>query len=124
MKIWLSNIACRIGKYLAKTHLGVFIIAHSYLHENYEWYRELIFDSGYTLEEIREAIREKDHTGMRSDWLFSRSRCTGQRCTDAELEELITYLDVAKGQNINKNTDQHLSENSNDFISGNMPDNI
>ena len=125
MKIWLSNIACRIGKYLAKTQFGVFIIAHSYVHENYEWYRELIFNSGYSLEEIQECIRQKDHTGWRSDWLFSRSKYTGQHCTDAELEELITYLDVAKNDNSEPmKTDNYINDHANNFMNRNMQDNV
>lgn len=93
MTITLSKMACRIGKHLAKTRLGVFIIAHSYVHENYEWYRQLIFESEYSLEEIRVHIKKKDaYETQRADWLFARSKYTEMHCTDKELEELTTYF--------------------------------
>lgn len=85
------KISTKIGRKLSKTSFGVYIIAHSYVHERYEWYRTLILDSEYTHEEIRRLIR-KDDQQTRASWLFARSDYARMHCTEKELKELTSYL--------------------------------
>lgn len=89
----LSKIRYSLGHWLSKTRLGVFIITYSYVHKNYEWYRQLIFESDYTLDEIRELMKKGDKNDNRAKWLIIRSRYAGMHCTYNELKELLTYLE-------------------------------
>lgn len=88
-----SKIKRAIGIHLSKTRLGVLIITNSYVHKNYEWYRQLIFESEHSLEEIREFIKKSDRHDERPYWLIMRSKYTDMHCTDKELSELVSYLD-------------------------------
>ena len=81
-----------IGRRLAKTKMGVFITAHSYVHDSYEWYRFLIYHSGRSIEDIR-TLMLADDRGNRSDWLFARSKASEIHLNDDELWEVIGYLD-------------------------------
>lgn len=87
----MLKIRNRIGNKLAKTRFGVFIIAHSYICDSYEWYRSLIYHSDYTLEEIREIIKSDDRK-HRWDWLLARARATHVHCNHEELCEMLDYL--------------------------------
>lgn len=87
----MSKIRNKIGSKLARTRFGVFIIANSYIHDSYEWYRSLIYHSDYTLEEIREVIKSDDRK-YRWNWLLARARATHIHCNHAELCEMLEYI--------------------------------
>ncbi len=89
--VTIAELRERIGKKLAQTNFGVYITAHSYINECYEWYRSLIYESNYTLEEIREQIKDDDRK-HRWDWLLARARATHTHCTHEELWEMFDYL--------------------------------
>lgn len=87
----IAELRERIGRKLAQTNFGVFIIAHSYITECYDWYRSLIFESNDSLEEIREQIKADDRK-HRWDWLLARAKATHTHCTHEELCEMFNYL--------------------------------
>lgn len=87
-----KNVLYAIGRQLAKTKLGVFITAHSYVHDSYEWYRLLIYHSGRSIENIQELMHEDDKQN-RSEWLFARSNASEMHLDDDELDEILGYWD-------------------------------
>ncbi len=87
----ISEIRTRIGKKLANTNLGVLIIVNSYIFRSYNWYRSLIYESNYSLEEIRNLMKADDRI-HRWDWLLSCSKATHAHCNHTELSEMLGYL--------------------------------
>lgn len=87
-----ANILYAIGRRLARTKLGVFITAHSYVHDSYEWYRLLIYRSGRSIEDIRTLMHADDEEN-RLEWLFARSNASEMHLDDDELCEVVSYLE-------------------------------
>lgn len=107
----ITDIRNHIGSKLAKTQFGVLIIANSYICDCYEWYRSLIYESDYSLEEIRSILKDDDKK-YRWDWLLARAKATRIHCNHKELCEMMEYLEDFIDSYDNKASDSPVSESN------------